>query len=159
MSKSPCRCSATRTNVRIDCEHGFARRTAVAHDGGQLRAALDCDNTASGIWDDTAYRSALDLALLERRGLRPHSSAKSQEARRCRFISPAAMPAARAACGPGLSTSLAVQKCRLVLLIRAVGVMRAPRSKSAWPTSPGWPGSMPEPRPPDDTVHHHLQDA
>jgi transposase, IS5 family len=44
---------------------------AAAHDGGELGAVLDRDNTVSDVWADTAYRSATNLALLERRGLRP----------------------------------------------------------------------------------------
>src|SRR5215469_4796135 len=44
---------------------------AAAHDGGQLGAVLDRDNTASDVWADTAYRSVANLTLLERRGLRP----------------------------------------------------------------------------------------
>ena len=49
---------------------------AAAHDGGQLGAVLDHDNTASDVWADTAYRSAANLALLERRGLRPQFQRK-----------------------------------------------------------------------------------
>ena len=64
-----------KNHVGIDCEHGFLRRYTVthaaAHDGGQLGAVLDRDNTASDVWADTAYRSAANLALLERRGLKP----------------------------------------------------------------------------------------
>jgi hypothetical protein len=35
----------------------------------QLGAVLDRDNTVSDLWADTAYRSAANLALPERRGL------------------------------------------------------------------------------------------
>ena len=42
------------------------------HDGGQLGRLLDPDNTVSSLWADTAYRSAANVALLARRGLRPH---------------------------------------------------------------------------------------
>ena len=68
--------------------------------GGQLGAVLDPDNTASEVWADTAYRSAADLALLERRGLQGrNSSAKSPAASRCRRISSVAMLP-----GPGCAT-------------------------------------------------------
>ena len=33
-------------------------------------AVLDRDNTASDVWADTAYRSAANLTLLDRRGLK-----------------------------------------------------------------------------------------
>ena len=49
---------------------------AAAHDGGQLGAVLDHNNTASDVWADTAYRSAGNLALLERRGLKPQFQRK-----------------------------------------------------------------------------------
>ena len=52
---------------------------AAAHDGGQLGAVLDHDNTASDMWADTAYRSAANLALLERRGLRPQFQRKKNQ--------------------------------------------------------------------------------
>lgn len=59
----------------LDLAHGFLRSFTVthaaAHDGGQLVALLDPANVASGVWTDTAYRSAGNLALLERRGLVP----------------------------------------------------------------------------------------
>ena len=42
-----------KNHVGIDREHGFVRRFAIthaaAHDGGQLGALLDPDNTASGV--------------------------------------------------------------------------------------------------------------
>lgn len=41
------------------------------HDGAQLGAVLDPANTASSVWADTAYRSAANIAMLERRGLNP----------------------------------------------------------------------------------------
>ena len=39
---------------------------------------LDPANTGSGVWADTAYRSKANLELLDRRGLRPESSAPSR---------------------------------------------------------------------------------
>jgi transposase, IS5 family len=58
----------------------FLRRYTVTHaaayDGGQLGAVLDRDNTASDVWADTAYRSAANLTLIERRGLRPQFQRK-----------------------------------------------------------------------------------
>jgi len=48
--------------------HDHQRRP---HDGGPLGAVLDPDNTDSGVWADTAYRSKARLDLLDRRGLKP----------------------------------------------------------------------------------------
>jgi IS5 family transposase len=44
--------------------------------GGQLGAALDRDITGSDAWADTAYRSAVNLALVHRRGLKPQFQRK-----------------------------------------------------------------------------------
>ena len=70
-----------KNHVGIDREHGFVRRYSVthaaAHDGGQLAAVLDPDNTASEVWADTAYRSAVNLALLDRRCQRRRENASA----------------------------------------------------------------------------------
>jgi IS5 family transposase len=64
-----------KNHIGIDCAHGFIRRFTITHaarhDGSQLAAVLDRANTASGVWADTAYRSAANLAMLDRRGLVP----------------------------------------------------------------------------------------
>ena len=77
-----------KNHLGIDRRHGFIRRFAVtdaaSHDGRQLGRLLDPDNTASGVWADSAYRSAANRALLARRGLVPSSSGRSRGASRCR---------------------------------------------------------------------------
>ena len=64
-----------KNHVGIDRAHGFVRRFTVthaaAHDGAQLGAVLDPANTASAVWADTAYRSAANIEMLARRGLKP----------------------------------------------------------------------------------------
>ena len=75
-----------KNHVGIDREHGFLRRYSVthaaAHDGGQLAAVLDHDNTASDVWADTAYRSAANLTVLERCGLKPQFQRKKPRGRK-----------------------------------------------------------------------------
>jgi IS5 family transposase len=117
-----------KNHVGIDRAFGFVRRYTVTHaaayDGGQLGAVLDRDNTASEVWADTAYRSAANLALIERRGLRPQFQRKKPRGKR--------MPA-HIACGNATRARVrsrvehvfAAQKCRLGLLIRTVGIGRA----------------------------------
>ena len=82
------------------------------------------NNTASGVWADTAYRSAANVALLVRRGLVP------QFQRPSRVAEP--MPphitrgnARRARVRAAIEHVFAAQKCRLGLLIRSVGLARA----------------------------------
>jgi IS5 family transposase len=117
-----------KNHLEIDRRHGFIRRFAVtdaaAHDGGQLGTLLDPDNTASGVWADTAYRSAANVALLARRGLVPQFQRPKPRGRR--------MPsriargnATRARVRVAIEHVFAAQKCRLGLVIRSVGRARA----------------------------------
>jgi IS5 family transposase len=117
-----------KNHVGIDREHGFLRRytvtPAAAYDGGQLGAVLDPDNTASDVWADTAYRSAANLALLERRGLKPQFQRKKPRGKKM----PAHIArgnATRARVRSRVEHVFAAQKCRLGLLVRTVGMVRA----------------------------------
>jgi IS5 family transposase len=117
-----------KNHVGIDREHGFLRRYSVthaaAHDGGQLVAVLDRDNTASDVWADTAYRSAANLALLERRGLKPQFQRKKPRGKKM----PAHIArgnATRARVRSHIEHVFAAQKCRLGLIVRTIGMTRA----------------------------------
>jgi transposase, IS5 family len=117
-----------KNHLEIDRRHGFFRRFAVtdaaAHDGRQLSQLLDPANTASGVWADTAYRSAANVALLARRGLVPHLQRPKPRGK--------PMPshlargnASRARVRVAIEHVFAAQKCRLGLVIRSVGLARA----------------------------------
>jgi transposase, IS5 family len=117
-----------KNHLGIDRRHGFIRSftvtDAATHDGRQLGRLLDPDNTASGVWADTAYRSAANVALLARRGLVPQFQRPKPRGR--------AMPphiargnATRAQVRVAIEHVFAAQKCRLGLLIRTVGLARA----------------------------------
>jgi len=117
-----------KNHIGIDREHGFLRRYTVTHaaryDGSQLGAVLDRDNTASDVWADTAYRSAANLALLERRGLKPQFQRKKPRGRKM----PAHIArgnATRARVRSRVEHVFAAQKCRLHLIVRTVGMVRA----------------------------------
>jgi IS5 family transposase len=117
-----------KNHVGIDREHGFVRRfkvtDAAAHDGAQLGAVLDPGNTASAVWADTAYHSAANIEMLEKRGLKPQFQRPKPRgkpmprhvargnARRTRFRS-------------RVEHVFAAQKCRFALVIRTVGQARA----------------------------------
>src|SRR6516165_1623070 len=63
--------------LAIDRSFGFIRKwaasDAAAYEGARLREGLlDKTNTASGVWADTAYRSAANEAFMERNGFRSH---------------------------------------------------------------------------------------
>ena len=117
-----------KNHIGIDRRFGlictFAVTHAAAHDGGQLAGLLDPDNLASGVWADTAYRSAANIALLDRRGLVPQFQRAKPRGR--------PMPAhiARGNASRGrvrarVEHVFALQKRRLGLTIRSVGLARA----------------------------------
>jgi IS5 family transposase len=117
-----------KNHLGIDRRHGFIRSftvtDAAAHDGRQLGGLLDPHNTASSIWADTAYRSAANVALLARRGLvpqfqRPKPRGKPLPLHMVRGN------ASRARVRVAIEHVFAVQKCRLGLVIRSVGLARA----------------------------------
>jgi hypothetical protein len=119
---------------------------AAAHDGGQLGAVLDRYNTASDVWADTAYGSAANLELLHRRGLKPQFQRKKPRGRNM----PARIArgnATRARVRSRIEHVFAVQKCRLGLLVRTVGIVRScvkiGLANLAY-NLPGRPGSMDE---------------
>jgi len=64
-----------KNDIGVDGRFGLIRTFTVTHaathDGGQLARLLDPDNLASGVWADTAYRSATNLGLFDRCGLAP----------------------------------------------------------------------------------------
>lgn len=116
--------------VGIDREHGFVRRYGITHaaayDGGQLGAVLDRDNTASDVWADTAYRSAANLALLERRRLKPQFQRKKPRGRKMpAHIARGNATRARVRVRSRVEHVFAAQKCRLGLVVRTVGMVRA----------------------------------
>ena len=117
-----------KNHLGIDRAHGLIRRFTVTHaarhDGGQLGAVLDPDNTASDVWADTAYRAAANVALLARRGL----VAQFQRAKpRGRPMPPhiARGNATRARVRVAVEHVFAAQKCRMGLVMRTVGLARA----------------------------------
>ena len=97
---------------------------AAAHDGAQLGAVLDPGNTASAVWADTAYRSAPNIEMLERRGLKPEfQRAKPRGKPMPRHI--ARGNARRARIRSRVEHVFAAQKRRFDLVIRTVGKARA----------------------------------
>jgi transposase, IS5 family len=117
-----------KNHLGIDRRHGLIRSftvtDAAAHDGRQLGKLLDRRNTASGVWADTAYRSAANVALLARRGLVPQLQRPKP---RGKPMPPhiARGNAARARVRVAVEHVFAAQKCRLGLIVRSVGLDRA----------------------------------
>ena len=117
-----------KNHIGIDRAHGLIRTWAVthaaAHDGGQLAGLLDTENTASGVWADTAYRSAANLAALAKRAMVPHLQRPKPRGK--------PMPphvrrgnATRGKVRAAVEHVFACQKQRLRLVVRTVGIARA----------------------------------
>jgi IS5 family transposase len=117
-----------KNHVGIDRTHGFIRRFVVTHaarhDGSQLGAVLDPQNTASDVWADTAYRSRANLGALLRRGLKP----------RFHRAKPRGQPmpphmargnARRAQIRSRVEHVFAAEKHGMGLVVRTIGLLRA----------------------------------
>ena len=77
-----------QNHVSIDLRFGFIRRwaatDAAAYEGRRLRQGLlDKSNTASGVWADTAYRSAANETFLNKNASSATSIARSRKAALC----------------------------------------------------------------------------
>ena len=97
---------------------------AAAHDGGQLERLLDPGNTAGGVWADTAYRAAANLALLAERAMVAHLQRSKPRGK--------PMPpnirrgnATRGKVRAAVEHVFAAQKQRLKLVVRTIGIARA----------------------------------
>jgi transposase, IS5 family len=118
-----------QNHVSIDRGFGFIRKwsatDAVAYEGRRLREGLlDKTNTASGVWADTAYRSATNEEFMEKNGFVSHVHRKKPKARAI----PEAMRRANAAKSKIRSRVehvFAEQKDRMGLFIRTIGIARA----------------------------------
>jgi IS5 family transposase len=117
-----------KNHLGIDRGHGFIRRFTVTHaarhDGSQLGAVLDPNNTASAVWADTACRSRANVELLDRRGLAP----QFQRAKPRGKPMPAHASrgnATRARVRSLVEQVFATEKRRMGLVVRSVGLARA----------------------------------
>jgi Transposase and inactivated derivatives, IS5 family len=70
-----------KNHVNVDVKGKFIREYSVTpanvHDSQELENILDKENTGSGIWADSAYRSESVEKLLKKRGLRSHVHRKA----------------------------------------------------------------------------------
>ena len=67
----------------------WAATDAAAYEGRRLRQGLlDKSNTASGVWADTAYRSAANETFLNKNGFVSHINRKKPKGRAIRIVGP-----------------------------------------------------------------------
>ena len=97
---------------------------AAAHDSRSFPELLDEENTASGVWADTAYRTRRNLDAVQRRGLRERIQFRRPPRRR--LSAPRAKAnAARARVRSAVEHVFARQKHRMALFVRTIGLARA----------------------------------
>ncbi len=97
---------------------------AAAHDGARLGDVLDRTNTASDVWADTAYRSAKNETMMERRGFVSRIHRKKPPGR----LMPERMRIANARKSKVRSAVehvFAHQKGLMSLVVRTIGIARA----------------------------------
>ena len=117
-----------KNHISTDVHHGLIRRwtvtDAAAHDGARLPELLDKNNTASGVWADTVYRSKKNEAHMEKHGFISKVHRKKPRGK--------PMPE-RTSRANGVKSKVrakeehvfAVQKGPMALFIRTIGIARA----------------------------------
>lgn len=118
-----------QNHVSIDREYGLIRRwdatDAAAYEGARLREGLlDKTNTARAVWADTAYRSKANEDFLDKNGFvsrihckKPPGKPMPETTRRANAI--------KSKVRSGVEHVFAVQKDRMDLFIRTIGIARA----------------------------------
>jgi IS5 family transposase len=118
-----------QNHVAIDRGFGFIRRwqasDAAAYEGARLRQGLlDKSNTASAVWADTAYRSAVNETFLEKNGFVSCIHRKKPKGRPMHETTRRAN-AAKSKIRSRVEHVFAEQKARMGLFIRTIGIARA----------------------------------
>jgi transposase, IS5 family len=117
-----------KNHIAIDRAHGLIRTwtatDAARYDGAQLENLVTRANTASGVWADTAYRSAKNEAWLAKHGFTSHIHKRKPKGK--------AMPehtakanARRSRIRSAVEHVFAGQKHRMGLIVRTIGIARA----------------------------------
>ena len=117
-----------KNHIGIDRAHGLIRTwdvsAANAHDGARLPELISKQNTGSGVWADTAYRSKKNEAFLER-GMFKSNIHQRRMPRRPLPEHIARANAKRSAVRSAVEHVFAGQKHRMGLFICTIGIARA----------------------------------
>ena len=118
-----------KNHVSIDKEYGLIRMwlatDAAAYDGARLREGLlDKTNTASAVWADTAYRSQANEDFMARCGFVSKVHRKKPKGRPMPDVTRRAN-ALKSKVRSHVEHVFAVQKGRMDLFIRTIGIARA----------------------------------
>lgn len=117
-----------KNHAGIDRTFGFIRKWAVTHaarhDSGAFEDVLDTGNIAQSVWADTAYRSAKNEAAIRRARLKSMIHFRKPKGKLMdRRHSHA--NAARSKVRSAVEHVFAVQKSRMALFVRTIGIERA----------------------------------
>ncbi|EQB14565.1 transposase [Novosphingobium lindaniclasticum LE124] len=117
-----------KKHIGIDRGHGVIRTldasAANAHDGARLPEVVSKDNTGSGVWADTAYRSKKNEAFFAKGMFTSHIHQKKPPRRPM----PERIAKANAKCSAvhsAVEHVFAGQKHRMGLVVRTIGTARA----------------------------------
>ena len=118
-----------KNHVSIDKAFGLIRTwlatDAAAHDGARLREGLlDKTNTAGAVWADTAYRSAANEAFMAANGFVSKIHRKKPKGRAMPDVTRRAN-ALKSKVRSHVEHVFAVQKDRMDLFVRTIGIARA----------------------------------
>lgn len=117
-----------KNHIGIDKAHGLIRTwdatAANAHDGARLLVLVSKDNTASGVWADTAYRSKKNEAFLAK-GMFVSNIHQKRLPRRALPEHIARANARRSKVRAHVEHVFAGQKHRMGLVVRTIGIARA----------------------------------
>ena len=117
-----------KNHIGIDRAHGLIRTweasAANAHDGARLPDLISKENTASGVWADTAYRSKKNEAFLAR-GMFTSNIHQKRLPRRPLPERIARANAKRSKVRAAVEHVFAGQKHRMGLVVRTIGIARA----------------------------------
>jgi len=117
-----------KNHIGIDRVHGLIRTwdasAANAHDGARLPDLISKENTASGVWADTAYRSKKNEAFLAR-GMFTSNIHQKRLPRRPLPERIARANAKRSKVRAAVEHVFAGQKHRMGLVVRTVGIASA----------------------------------
>lgn len=117
-----------KNHVAIDRTHGLIRTwdasAANAHDGARLPDLVSRENTGSGIWADTAYRSKKNEAFLAAGMFKSHIHQK-RKPRRALPERIARANTRRSKIRAHVEHVFAGQKHRMGLVVRTIGISRA----------------------------------
>lgn len=117
-----------KSHIAIDSRFGFIRSFAVTdaakHDGKVLRQIVTRDNTGSGVWADTAYRSKANETWLEKMGRTSHIHHKKPKGRPMP-VHQAKGNATKSRTRARVEHVFGEQKSKMGLFIRTIGIARA----------------------------------